>query len=84
LLNPVAEGAQQGYDDARRDYVPAQVRLARVYSGHPIHGLHFASRDGITAHATDKELAETAALVKHWRTAPCRWAEISPLEAHAK
>jgi TPR repeat protein len=103
---------------ARQDYVPAQVRLARVYSGHPIHGLHIALRasalvgaietdrptalmwatvaanhgdedaialrDAITVHATDKELATTAALVKHWRTAPCRWAEIFPLAANAK
>jgi len=92
---PIVEGAQQGYDAARRDtlhaeavsgdpvvqyklgdtyccrgggpmdhltvydnhkatdwycksahqgYVPAQVRLARVYSGHPLHGLHLALR----------------------------------------
>ena len=29
---------------ARQGYGPAQSRLARVYSGHPIHGLHIALR----------------------------------------
>jgi len=29
---------------ARQDYGPAQLRLAQVYSGHPIHGLHVALR----------------------------------------
>ena len=29
---------------ARQGYGPAQLRLARVYSGHPIHGLHIALR----------------------------------------
>jgi hypothetical protein len=29
---------------ARQGYVPAQLRLAQVYSGHPIHGLHVALR----------------------------------------
>jgi TPR repeat protein len=29
---------------ARQGYGPAQIRLARVYSGHPIHGLHIALR----------------------------------------
>jgi TPR repeat protein len=29
---------------ARRGYWPAQLRLAQVYSGHPIHGLHIALR----------------------------------------
>jgi TPR repeat protein len=29
---------------ARQNYVPAQMRLARIYSGHPIHGLHIALR----------------------------------------
>jgi TPR repeat protein len=29
---------------ARQGYAPAQLRLAQVYSGHPIHGLHVALR----------------------------------------
>jgi len=29
---------------ARQGYGPAQMRLAQVYSGHPIHGLHIALR----------------------------------------
>src|SRR5258706_1467649 len=29
---------------AKQGYGPAQLRLARVYSGHPIHGLHIALR----------------------------------------
>ena len=29
---------------ARQGYGPAQLRLAQVYSGHPIHGLHIALR----------------------------------------
>jgi TPR repeat protein len=29
---------------AKQGYGPAQLRLARVYSGHPIHGLHVALR----------------------------------------
>jgi TPR repeat protein len=29
---------------ARQDYGPAQMRLAQIYSGHPIHGLHVALR----------------------------------------
>ena len=29
---------------ARQDYGPAQLRLAQLYSGHPIHGLHIALR----------------------------------------
>jgi hypothetical protein len=29
---------------ARQGYGPAQMRLAQIYSGHPIHGLHIALR----------------------------------------
>jgi hypothetical protein len=29
---------------ARQGYGPAQLRLAQVYSGHPIHGIHLALR----------------------------------------
>ena len=29
---------------ARQGYAPAQMRLAKMYSGHPIHGLHLALR----------------------------------------
>jgi hypothetical protein len=97
---------------ARQGYGPAQLRLAQVYSGHPIHGLHvalrasalvgtvetdlgvalmwasiaashgvddaIALRDEITGQATGKERARAAALMKNWRTAPCRWAEVFP------
>ena len=96
---------------ARQGYGPAQLRLAQVYSGHPIHGLHMALRasalvgtvetdigvalmwasvaathgggddaialrDEITTQATGKERARTSTLMKHWQTAPCRWAEV--------
>ena len=29
---------------ARQGYAPAQLRLAQIYSGHPIHGVHIALR----------------------------------------
>ena len=29
---------------ARQGYGPAQLRLAQIYSGHPLHGLHVALR----------------------------------------
>lgn len=97
---------------ARQGYGPAQLRLAQVYSGHPIHGLHIALRasalvgtaetdlgvalmwasvaadhgvedaialrDKITEQATSKERAKASTLMKNWRTAPCRWAEVFP------
>jgi len=104
---------------ARQGYAPAQLRLAQVYSGHPIHGLHVALRasalvgtaetdlgvaltwariaathggdddaielrDKIMAQATDKDRARAAALMKNWRTAPCRWAEVFPSAGNTK
>jgi TPR repeat protein len=100
---------------ARQGYGPAQVRLARVYSGRPIGGLHLALRasafvgtvqtdlgvalmwasvaadngvngaielrDELRAQATDKERARASGLMKHWKTAPCRWAEVFPSAA---
>ncbi len=97
---------------ARQGYGPAQLRLAQVYSGHPIHGVHLALRasalvgtaktdlgvalmwaslaanngvedsvawrDKITDQATGTERARASTLMKYWRTAPCRWAEVFP------
>ena len=97
---------------AMQDYGPAQLRLANIYSGHPIHGLHIALRasalvgsaetdlgvallwasvaanrgvedakalrDEITDRATGRERAKGAALIKNWRAAPCKWAEVFP------
>jgi TPR repeat protein len=97
---------------ARQGYGPAQLRLAQVYSGHPIHGLHIALRasalagtastdlgvalmwatiaaghdveeatalrEQIVAIATDQQRAKGTALMKSWRAAPCRWAEVFP------
>jgi len=102
---------------ARQGYGPAQLRLARVYSGHPIHGLHIALRasalvgtaetdfgvalmwanvaahqgvedaialrDEIMKQATGKDRAKGSRLMKHWRTAPCRWAEVFPSARNA-
>ena len=97
---------------ARQGYGPAQMRLARVYSGHPFHGLHvalrasalfgtaetdfgvalmwasvaanhgvddaIALRDEIMIQATSPERTRASTLLKDWRAAPCRWAEVFP------
>jgi Sel1 repeat len=44
---------------ARQGYWPAQLRLAQVYSGHPIHGLHMALRASafVGAAGTDRGVA---------------------------
>lgn len=103
---------------ARQGYGPAQLRLAQVYSGHPIHGLHMALRasalvgtvetdlgvalmwasvaannsvedatalrDEIVDKATSKERARASTLMKNWRAAPCRWAEVFPSASNTK
>ena len=46
---------------ARQDYGPAQLRLAQVYSGHPIHGLHVALR--ASALVGDAETDQAVALM---------------------
>ncbi|HLX79911.1 MAG TPA: hypothetical protein VKS43_04940 [Burkholderiales bacterium] len=103
---------------ARQGYGLAQLRLAQVYSGHPIHGLHIALRasalvgtaetdpgvalmwanvaanngvddatelrDEIMEHATSKERAKSATLIRYWRTAPCQWAEVISSTARPK
>ncbi len=102
---------------ARQGYGPAQLRLANVYSGHPIHGLHIALRASalvgsadtdlavalmwasvaashgvedadalrgeIALQATEKQRTRAATLLKDWRTAPCRWAELFPVAGNA-
>jgi len=44
---------------ARQGYAPAQLRLAQIYSGHPIHGLHVALRASalVGASGTDQGVA---------------------------
>jgi TPR repeat protein len=97
---------------ARQNYGPAQLRLAQLYSGDPVHGINIAQRasalvgtpetnlgvalmwasvaashgvegaialrDKLTEQATDKERARASALMKNWRAAPCRWADVIP------
>jgi Sel1 repeat len=102
----------------RQGYTPAQLRLAQVYSGHPIHGLHIALRASalvgsaetdpgvalmwasvaaahgvddantlrgeIMEQATTNDRTRASMLLKDWRTAPCRWAEVFPIAANTK
>jgi TPR repeat protein len=42
---------------ARQGYGPAQLRLARVYSGHPLHGLHIALRASALVGTAETDLA---------------------------
>jgi hypothetical protein len=42
---------------ARQGYGPAQMRLANVYSGHPIHGLHIALRASALIGAPETDMA---------------------------
>jgi TPR repeat protein len=44
---------------ARQGYAPAQLRLAQIYSGHPIHGMHVALRASalVGASGTDQGVA---------------------------
>ena len=103
---------------AKQGYGPAQMRLARIYAGHPLRGLHVALRasalagttemdrgvalmwasvaagqgidnatalrDEIMEQATGSERAKAAILVKHWRTAPCGWAEVFPTASNTR
>ncbi len=103
---------------AQQGYGPAQMRLASVYSGHPIHGLHIALRASalvgppetdlgvallwasvaanhevadanalrgeIMAQATANDRSRASTLLKNWRTAPCRWAEVFPMAANTR
>jgi hypothetical protein len=103
---------------ARQGYAPAQLRLARIYSGRPFHGLRIALRasaligtnesnpavalmwarvaansgineavelrNELTEQATSKVRAHAAALMQHWKTAPCRWAEVFPIAGNTK
>ena len=41
---------------ARQDYGPAQLRLARIYSGHPIRGIHIALRASALVGTTETDL----------------------------
>jgi TPR repeat protein len=41
---------------AKQGYGPAQIRLARVYSGHPIRGLHIALRASALVGTPDTDL----------------------------
>jgi hypothetical protein len=41
---------------ARQGYGPAQLRLAQVYSGHPIHGLHVALRASALVDTVETDL----------------------------
>jgi TPR repeat protein len=41
---------------AKQGYAPAQIRLANVYSGHPIHGLHVALRASALVGDVDTDL----------------------------
>ena len=38
-------------------------------------------RDELKAQATGKERARASGLMKHWKTAPCRWTEVFPSAA---
>lgn len=102
---------------ARHGYGPAQLQLARLYSGHAIRGLHIALRasaligraetdfsvalmwanlaaknkvdvdnaaallDDILAKASTDEVADSAMLMKNWRTAKCLWTEVFPVDS---
>ncbi len=41
---------------ARQGYGPAQLRLAQVYAGHPIHGLHIALRASAVVGTAETDL----------------------------
>jgi TPR repeat protein len=41
---------------ARQGYGPAQMRLAKMYSGHPIHGIHLALRASALVGTSETDL----------------------------